>query len=183
MEPQIIYYIHQLKTENSWTDPAVITAIMTVAIAVMALFISIQQTWQNIRHNRLSIQPHLQAVHHYKDGRYTFSIENIGLGPAYFEKADATLDDQPAPDGAYSIAWLLNEILPNYRATEARVDTVSNGCALSVNESLILFSYECPEEESDKLFEELKKRAVITISYKSAYNIKRNFVIPGGNLD
>lgn len=183
MEPQIIYYIHQLKTENSWTDPAVITAIMTVAIAVMALFISIQQTWQSIRHNRLSVQPHLQALHHYKDGRFSFSIENKGLGPAFFDKADATLDGRPAPDSAYSIAWVLSEILPNYKVADARFDTVSDGCALPVNESLSIFSYVCSEEASECFLEELKERAVITISYKSAYNISRKFLIPGGNLD
>lgn len=183
MEPQIIYYIHQIKSENSWFDPTVITALATVLIAVTALFISIQQTMQNIRHNRLSVKPHLQTLHHYNDGRLAFFIENHGLGPAFFEKAEATLDGNPAPNGMYAVAWVLSEILPNYNITDARYDTVSDDCAMPANSSLSLFSYACSEKESEDFIKELQRRAVITINYKSAYNIRRKFFIPGGHID
>lgn len=182
MEPQVIYYIHQIKSESSWLDPTVITAFATVLIAIAALYISIQQAKQNIRHNRLSVKPHLQALHHYDEGRLRFFIENHGLGPAFFEKAEATLDGKPAPDGMYAIAWVLSEILPNYNITDARYDTISDGCAMPANSSLILFSYSCGEDESEVFLEELRSRALLTIKYKSAYNISEKFFIPGGHI-
>lgn len=75
--------------------PTDVIATCSLLIAVFAFFATAWQSWLAYQHNRLSVQPHLvwhiARRHHADASGITFSIRNLGFGPAvirerYFTK-------------------------------------------------------------------------------------------------
>ncbi|MFS1463890.1 hypothetical protein BCU40_022325 [Vibrio lentus] len=63
-----------------------ISEICTISIALIALFFTIYQGLRQRRHDRISVQPHLDLFeshsHFGSDVRFTLTLHNNGLGPA-----------------------------------------------------------------------------------------------------
>lgn len=76
--------------------PADVIATCSLFIAVCALFATAWQSWLAYQHNRLSVQPHLvwhiARRHHADASGITFSIRNLGLGPAVIRERYFTKD-------------------------------------------------------------------------------------------
>lgn len=175
---EVFYYVREtIAQDASWMEPSTIIATASALIALCAFFYTIVQTKQNQRHNRLTVRPHIQAVHHYsrETGRFSISIENYGLGPAIFDRVDSEIGQRRPPKGSYAVAWLLMETLPDFEDADVRFDTISENCALPVGDSLTLFSYQCSEENSENFMERLLRISKVTIKYRSAYGERHEF--------
>lgn len=56
--------------------------LITLVVAVSALFFSGWQLFTQKRHNQLSVKPFLTLRHKWQNGARTVSLKNVGLGPA-----------------------------------------------------------------------------------------------------
>jgi len=62
--------------------------LISIAIAVVALFVSIYSVYESKKNNLISQEPHIVAHEVEGDIEYIYQITNKGGGPAFFKKVD-----------------------------------------------------------------------------------------------
>lgn len=78
--------------------PSDIIAICSVLVAVFAFVATAWQAWLSHRHNRLSVRPllvwHIDRHNDPKHAGITYSVKNLGLGPAVIRERYFTKDGE-----------------------------------------------------------------------------------------
>lgn len=167
---------------QDWSDIAsIITGIVSLAIATWALRYSFKQTRANQEHNRITVKPHLEGVTHYSEDteRFTISIENNGLGPAYIVGFGCAVDKELCPDGIEPISWMAKKLIPEGRLKSARVDQVVGKTAMRPGSTLNLLSFASTDFESKRFMKQLHHRCDAGVFYTSAYGEKLTLQIAG----
>ncbi len=71
---------------------AIVTGISSIVIASLAFFLTVYQTKQTNKHNRLTVKPHLQTWNTITKTTCSVFLLNNGLGPAFINSIDYYLD-------------------------------------------------------------------------------------------
>ena len=69
-----------------------VLGLTSILIAVCALILTVIQSIQNRKHNRLSVKPILEVNHHRLFTERSIVIKNVGLGPAVINKCNLLID-------------------------------------------------------------------------------------------
>lgn len=149
-----------------------ITMIATATIAVAALFTSIWQGIVTRRHNRLSVQPHIDVSHTPRQDGYGLRMDNSGVGPAVIESFSVFIDGFRINSNSLSGVWPLAikqlGIEDQYHEYfwYPRGHFMKSGTNFWV---LHFPKYELASEEDQKRIEGAVKRVGIVMEYRSIY--------------
>ena len=150
--------------------PELVSAWSSIAIALMALAVTIWQGYLTRTHNRVSLRPHLTFQHKLSDSdpRFQLDIQNNGVGPAEITKFQVLLDGK-AQDHFEAPSWLaiLDTIGLQGRACGATYDP---GEFIAANQTLQLLKVECGRNPvTIRQVRQAMQRVTVHVSYKSIY--------------
>ena len=151
------------------------TAIATVLIAAIAIFIAIWQIITTRVHNKLSVVPHLVFERDVDDASMIAKIilKNVGIGPAIIKSYNVFFDEIKQKSIDENL-WAKIIVKAGFKPKYVRGMKLELDSAVGVNEEklalLIVLS------KPNKMPEMLKalKRINIKINYESVYGKQRN---------
>lgn len=93
----------------------IISTIVTLCVALLAIGLTVWQGYEMRRHNRLTVQPYLKvnAVANFGNGgvETTYSLESTGLGPAVYSKILVYDRDSESPSEPIRVSGPDEEII------------------------------------------------------------------------
>ena len=136
------------------SNPAKTESRVAIFIALLAIFVSFYESFENRNHNRLSIKPYINASMFSKNNSYEVSIKNAGLGPAIVENFQVYANDKEVRN------WnrALDEINLNKYSW---MSMLAKGDILSSGDEMILIRLDTVQPERFNL--------KFKLTYKSAY--------------
>lgn len=147
-------------------------ALMVSALAVLLTAYSV---WATRRHNRLMVQPRLSAWSDTHQDRATnvtvfeVKLRNSGLGPAFIQKFEVTLDDTPlkvtTPDDLFA---RVSEAVPANYTPDPRYCSVLRKGYVMAKDAEIRVVHLGIEQATPAQHEQLK-RFNLRITFESAY--------------
>ena len=137
-------------------------------IGFSALGVALWEGWENRRHNRMSVRPHLSSWMDSTNGRYRLIIKNDGLGPALIREFVVTLDGEVVPgEGSKPIHQTLQKLIPSFSANSyAFLD--SNG-VLKEGAGIMVFDGAIPSGLTGEDLDSALEPADLLIRYASLY--------------
>lgn len=146
-----------------------ITAISSLVVACIALFISIWQGWVTRKHNRLSVRPFLRIDKSLQsDHPVEISIRNSGVGPLFIVSFDILLDNNVVMGDSGKKLKIIKTKL-GIQDLHIRFYHLLEGEAISPGEVNTLFKVESIIDKNHNLLNILS-RLTYKIKYKSIYN-------------
>lgn len=165
-----------------------ITAVASVLIAVCALAVSIKQARSASKVSRISVRPHLQLSTKLfeKNSHFKVLIENNGLGPAFINSFEVSLDGVPLLGLGDKISEAISQIkTPN---TAISTTYFQKGYAIKDGQEKILLELSFidlnPEHGYDltSFIKEIVKRVTIKINYEDGFGKKMPTTISDNSL-
>jgi hypothetical protein len=137
-------------------------------LASIALLISAFSFLESRRNNRVGHAPALLSNETETPTGYTYSIQNKGRGPAYFEKIEYFIDKQPLGDRSLRevIAKVLTE---NGVRCELSVTRPAQQNVMQASEQIVLVAVSVRPEDSAKLKAISADRFGVRITFRSAH--------------
>lgn len=150
-----------------------VIAICAVAIALIALGISIWQGYLARKHNHLSVKPHINIENTKVNGSaFTTSLNNNGIGPAFISSLSISCDGKNHPIKNHNDYKKLFNLIGIDLSLYPHVVTVfDKNTSLTQGASRSLFKFPSTEDD-DELSEKLLNvlpRLSIDIKYKCIY--------------
>ena len=155
-------------------DLATFFTFLALIIASLALGVSVWNSWEQRKHNRLSLKPYLtEFVHHNTKNEKSTSTElkliNKGLGTAYIKKYKL-LDKK---GNTYNFQKKMEEFLDQKGSKNRTITNLTTDYALAPLEEITLIEIRETEGiDLKKVVEELEKDFTLVIDYESAYGEK-----------
>lgn len=186
MASSVEYVIYAMPQETDWlttaaTAATALAAIASLFVAWWALRYTSKQIELTHQHNMLMVRPHLAGVKHFNaaNHRFSFTIENPGLGPAIFAGVSCKVDGVPCPQEVEPVEWLLRKLIPDLNDRDARTDEIAEDCPHAVGAELNMFSFNSNEGHWREIMKQLHKRCDVGVFYKSAYGEKFVLAVAG----
>lgn len=151
---------------------------MEALIAIVALALTIQQGYENRRHSRLSLRPHLSFERTVSDTtpQIELKLTNNGVGPAFIQNFHVTLDGQlvkaPTTDFWTAVGRQLNIPFMWGGGTHIGVNA-----AICAGQTILVAAFRTVAGDRDPQFDNRAAhreldRLVVTVEYISAYGEK-----------
>jgi hypothetical protein len=153
-----------------------IQELVTLTVAISALFFSGWQLFTQRCHNKLSVKPYLSLQHKWEDGVRLVSLKNVGLGPAIICEHSFKYKNKPVPfQVSQHIEELADDLLGGGYYSGGK--SIEKDQVLEIGESinfLGLYWHEQhdPYEAKSNVIKFLEK-ASFTVKYKSMYGQKQ----------
>lgn len=148
-----------------------ITAIATVLIAAIAIFIAIWQIITTRIHNKLSVVPHLlfETIIDEKPNNVNITLKNVGIGPAIIKSYDVYLDGtkQDLIDGS---SWLIIVEKAGFKAKYIfglKLDIDNSAVGVNEEKQILLIELLKPQKMTE--VQKALKRINIKINYECIY--------------
>lgn len=146
--------------------------VSSVFIAVCALFLTLWQARQIIKHNKLSVRPYL-SWSHTRDltgqGKiYQIEMKNLGLGPAIIKKLRVTYDGDKITED-FKI-FVNNKIEPQPYGGHVDTTTIVPPFVLIKDKPDIIFKFE--GQNPNNKVEDLFMKLGLYVEYTSFYEDK-----------
>lgn len=145
-----------------------------VVIALSALFVSLQQGFQQRKHDRLSVKPHLDTFEHSdltdKVATLTLTLSNNGLGPAII-KSHRVVKGHPEDDD-YEEVDLRKEMEDALEIISIHtINELKDNYAFTAGQSMDYFnlSFQCENNDSLELIIDFIYQFNIEIEFESLY--------------
>ena len=168
-----------------------VIATCSVAVALLAFFATTWQAWLAHKHNRLSVRPFL-AWHINRDSSsdgatITYSVKNLGLGPAvvkdrYFTKDGARFATPTLATDEVSV--FLSSVLENKLRYQLRTFGLpGRGAAIPSQGEVVIGRIHFPGARTEQLdsFEEMAGDVDFHVEYESMYQERFYFSALHGN--
>lgn len=162
-----------------------IIATSSVIVAVLAFFATVWQAWLAHRHNRLSVRPllvwHIGRKSAANGASITYSVRNLGLGPAVIKDRHFT------KDGArFAVPTVSTDEVNAFveyvlrRKVQYQLQTFGlpgRGAAIPSQGEVVIADIHFPGAKSEELatFEELTGKIDFHVKYESMYREKFHF--------
>ncbi|SMM98369.1 hypothetical protein SPONN_2281 [uncultured Candidatus Thioglobus sp.] len=159
----------------------VATSVLVLVTSITAIWFTIKQSKETVRHNKLSLRPFLNAhVDTTKENQVIVTVKNNGLGTALITKLLIYIDDKEVGGRNQVKQAVFNVVNPNiYNYILKDYGLIDdNGTALAKGDKFILLGYEI-EKPHNHTLEDVKpylRRLSMCIEYESLYEEK--FTIP-----
>lgn len=152
----------------------IVTEIATVAIAVIALVVSIWSGIESRQHNRLSVRPALNFdIEQWLDGTInTIYIKNFGTGPAIVKKFTVYVDDQPAQEAGAKM-WDSALNLLGLSGTPVEIYWYDPEDVIGINEATTILKINLADYarlKDRQTWQQAMSRIKITLEYRSIYD-------------
>ncbi|MCQ1058900.1 hypothetical protein LRP52_16565 [Photobacterium sp. ZSDE20] len=147
--------------------------VATIAIALMALFVTVYQSWRQRKHDRLSVRPYLTFVeeHEHHNGEIVFTLElaNYGIGPAFID-SHRVMHGVPG-SAEYREADLKKELNELLELEFLRTVQINDSHAIPANqkESYLELKLKSSDKEGVEMIRTALYEFVIEINYKCIY--------------
>ena len=148
---------------------------MSIAIALIALAVSIYSVFESRKNNILSHEPHIVAHEVEGDTEYIYQITNKGGGPAFFEKVDYYFNLEKL--GGENFRGAIKEVLKNHSIRhESTIMRFGDRTIMAPGETFEIIKMHIHSEDKEKM--NLLPNTVfgVKISYKSAHGKRKTWV-------
>ncbi len=146
-----------------------------IAVATLALLLTIWQGWQTRRHNRLSVRPSLEqfVTMNIRDGAeyYEFKLINKGVGPAVIKEWVLSFEGKEVSRGnarTYNEFWF--EKIDKF--ANAKAGFIAPNNVMEKGEERLMWSFNYDSKTDDIRF---IHKVDLWIRYESMYGVKSFF--------
>lgn len=140
-----------------------IISICAIIIAILSLFVTVYESYQQRRHDRLSVKPVLQVIFSTENNWEGFKLKSSGLGPAVISWIEVFVDGKLV-HGWQEAMERLNLSIPERHS----INAVYSKDVLRPNETVNLFFVDNSKNMND--LRKNNKRIRINICYCSFYD-------------
>lgn len=153
-------------------NPSLIVAVLALFISILALAASIFDGYKRRKHDRLSVQPLLEAKYEILDKCVEVFIENVGVGIAKIIEYYILVDEKQVDDLNEALLDLFRE--KAFPESTIKLERFSTPKFIRPNERIIIFfAYPSSEKVFDNSqrhsFLELVKRFTVLVVFESIY--------------
>lgn len=159
-------------------------SIVSLCISVLVAFAVIVGTFQQRKHNRLSVKPILHTwIHAEGDTQVQYIIENSGVGPALIETHTILASGKEYEGSRTGLTSFISDTLGVEYALLADDDIVDLHFpfALRAGQKLIMAGLKVPGSQfgaAKSIAEKLRANTEINISYKDIYGKSFQYSVP-----
>jgi hypothetical protein len=172
---KILTIIKSESTTFLGLDASIVIAAVSVLIAVLALGLTIWQATKTIKHNKLSVQPHLSFhTEATKQEQIIVTMTNTGLGPAILDKMKVYVDDKEITKPK-KIETAIKKVFPSEQGYKYTYEVFSliddDKESMSKDSNIELFSINFNKRVNKHIKQQII-RISIEIEYESFYGDK-----------
>lgn len=145
---------------------------VSIAVAILALFVSGYSVYENRRNNRIGQAPALVGHENESPTEYSYFIQNKGNGPAFLEKVEYFLNLQPLDDKPLREA--VREVLINKGIRfQSTITHLAQEGIMAAGEEICLGRIVFFPEDADKFQSIDDAEFAVRITYKSSYGERK----------
>jgi len=149
-----------------------ILSLSAILIALASIFVTIWESSEIRRHNRLSVRPKLEIFFNYDPGCRSMEwiLCNNGIGPGIIKDSRIIIDKKAYPINNGAIFDNVGDILGLEGLSIMKISSMNSGLALIKEETMKpIFRFELKSKVKEEDFWKLHDRIEFKIDYESMY--------------